>query len=996
MIENPDEKSELALLKFYGPNVPEDTLKSLTQLFADLRDLVEQGLLSYPYSTRELVNIVRHLEAFPEDGLVSTVENVFSFDGYDAQLLEHLTSVFHRHGIPVGIGSRFSVSLARPLQLLPAERTEVWRDTRPDLSSSRSVVRERHAQHGKCEVVIEEIREKAYWLLQKELFLQPREVRSRQEARVKRFTEQAYHWDVATSGRVVDACVLGEHVVVLTNDPVSLHVYLPGHRHYVEVELGPHLRYSSVPNMTDFPFTLRLLALPALKAVLLYIPSFEVGILVNVKTRSVRVLELHKGQSSLAIYNKIVYLGYKSMASSTRRMELEATVVLADDQLTGEQSCLLFFSPSSFELRLLDLADLQAYHYQLSPELIGDQGVGKVHTVGGRLLLFTGDGRLFRGDWREADGSSRQGRAVDLSRHCLCFTEVERLASNSSPETRDYGFAATMAEAEGGLGGLALHSTLSHAQFTRQPAARGEGFTEVHSLLKEHKRSPKQEGRKAQTTEQRVAYIYAEEETEECVAACLLAASRTLVRLQATSYGFLYLEAVCLAAGGEAATLRRIEVPEHSKKRVRRHFQQRAGWLLPMDGDGRVLTLQPSGAVRVWDLREEDLQAALAKWEKLLGKGSEVDELSMSIEYDGTREALGAKEGKPTDGQEHVGGNTWQGGTGGADTPGLGGKGGPYRLDGGFDVHQISEESKQQVSEEVEKARREMAAKMRKEKLRAIDMSEFSADQYAEYFDSVRMQVSQLRVILESVRAKQKERVWQRNKSKGELDDMKLVDGLVGERSIYKKRVEVPPSAAAFQEKPKRLAFVLDVSGSMYRFNGQDKRLERLLESVCMITESFQGYENKYSYSIVGHSGDGPSIPFVDYGRPPRTANERLKLMMKMKVHTEYCASGDSTLEALRLAVKNVVSEEADDYFVFLVSDANLQRYGIEPRQLASVMASDQRVHSFCIFLASLQDEAQQISRQLPVGKGFVCLDTSALPSIFKQIFANSVLRERL
>ena len=29
----------------------------------------------------------------------------------------------------------------------------------------------------------------------------------------------------------------------------------------------------------------------------------------------------------------------------------------------------------------------------------------------------------------------------------------------------------------------------------------------------------------------------------------------------------------------------------------------------------------------------------------------------------------------------HVGGNTWAGGTGGRDTAGLGGKGGPYRLD---------------------------------------------------------------------------------------------------------------------------------------------------------------------------------------------------------------------------------------------------------------------------------------------------------------------------
>ena len=40
----------------------------------------------------------------------------------------------------------------------------------------------------------------------------------------------------------------------------------------------------------------------------------------------------------------------------------------------------------------------------------------------------------------------------------------------------------------------------------------------------------------------------------------------------------------------------------------------------------------------------------------------------------------------------HVGGNTWAGGTGGSDTAGLGGRGGPYRLDKGHTVHQISDE----------------------------------------------------------------------------------------------------------------------------------------------------------------------------------------------------------------------------------------------------------------------------------------------------------------
>lgn len=49
----------------------------------------------------------------------------------------------------------------------------------------------------------------------------------------------------------------------------------------------------------------------------------------------------------------------------------------------------------------------------------------------------------------------------------------------------------------------------------------------------------------------------------------------------------------------------------------------------------------------------------------------------------------------------HVGGNTWAGGTGGRDTAGLGGKGGPYRLDAGHSVYQLSDAEKAAVPEEV-------------------------------------------------------------------------------------------------------------------------------------------------------------------------------------------------------------------------------------------------------------------------------------------------------
>ena len=110
-----------------------------------------------------------------------------------------------------------------------------------------------------------------------------------------------------------------------------------------------------------------------------------------------------------------------------------------------------------------------------------------------------------------------------------------------------------------------------------------------------------------------------------------------------------------------------------------------------------------------------------------------------------------------------------------------------------------------------------------------------------------------------------------------------------------------------------------------------------MLDTVIMFMESFAGFENKYDYSIVGHSGDSHWIPFVDHGLPPKTRKERLRVLQKMLAHSQFCMSGDHTLEATQQAIRNMSQTEADDRYVFVVSDANLRRYGISPRELGIV-----------------------------------------------------------
>ena len=68
--------------------------------------------------------------------------------------------------------------------------------------------------------------------------------------------------------------------------------------------------------------------------------------------------------------------------------------------------------------------------------------------------------------------------------------------------------------------------------------------------------------------------------------------------------------------------------------------------------------------------------------------------------------------------------------------------------------------------------------------------------------DSVSRQVSQLRVVLEAVEAREKQREWLTGQSSGELDDARLVDAVAGDRNVYKRRGQPEQQMGLFQHKP--------------------------------------------------------------------------------------------------------------------------------------------------------------------------------------------------
>jgi hypothetical protein len=327
-------------------------------------------------------------------------------------------------------------------------------------------------------------------------------------------------------------------------------------------------------------------------------------------------------------------------------------------------------------------------------------------------------------------------------------------------------------------------------------------------------------------------------------------------------------------------------------------------------------------------------------------------------------------------------------------------------------VHQVSDEAKAQVSKEAQAAARRIAEQALKDRLKEIGMSKHDHDRLSSFLEPIRGDVANLRAALLEVEHKTTERDWIKRQLEGELDDSKLVEGIAGEKHVYKRRgiVEHAPGTVGSQRRRRKyLRFVVDCSGSMYRFEGYDGRLTRMLQATALVMEALDGMEDKFDYSIAGHSGDSNCIELVKFGNPPRNAKERLDVLETMIAHTQYCSSGDNTLGAIKRAVRDVsqyarnhatvddTSAHLDstvDAVVIAISDANLERYGISPRELSRAMRTGEEssasaaasTKAFCIFIASFGNEAEQILRALPTNRGFVCMDPGELPATVRNI----------
>ncbi|CAG8469743.1 6845_t:CDS:10, partial [Acaulospora colombiana] len=202
--------------------------------------------------------------------------------------------------------------------------------------------------------------------------------------------------------------------------------------------------------------------------------------------------------------------------------------------------------------------------------------------------------------------------------------------------------------------------------------------------------------------------------------------------------------------------------------------------------NGDLLTMDISGVARVWQVDAGQLIKAANTWKKLVGN---IDQHTLSIIYEDSEGRIISQTTDDIDSQrktiadgsgsgEGIGGGDGKGeGAGGGEGAGEGG-GDSMNLDGRqptfIDVSNLQIRSEAKPPLELTDAQREFHQMMVKKKLEQVNMTQKDSETYQSYMINVQREIRQLRVILESIEAKNKERVWLKNQSSGDVDDTKL------------------------------------------------------------------------------------------------------------------------------------------------------------------------------------------------------------------------------
>ncbi|KAI1297032.1 von Willebrand factor A domain-containing protein 8 [Mortierella claussenii] len=950
-VDNPDAESEMFLLRKYGPDVPEELLLKLTAAFEDLRVLVDEGLLSYPYSTRELVNVVRHMQLYPEEGISRILQNVFDFDQYDADSKEMLIETFQKHGIPVGLESEFTIQLGKQVEVSEPLLTETWKKAPAERAFE-------------CKVKSQPIIFRGGWNVTPGV---PRDL-ERSEGRSVVFSEQLYHFKIPTRGEALDIISTDKgNLYAISTNPVTLHFIDAAHRTVRSADMYEYFPLQKAP--------------PRLRLAL-------------VQTRvNGRFLCMHNPSD-----NSLLSLDTDKDSIVSVMLNGLAPVASLMDKSMAHLGYIAFFQESRSNIVVVDFNTGTQHTVELPVQVAG------FHMLDTKLWLVKdcqdGDNHLVYASDKDMPVPDRIQRVSVTgmgakAKHRLTYVSqpVTEIGVDSSDNIR-------MMHTTNDSVVMAMTKNMEHI-LTHDPEAAMEVFSFMRPISDENVRN--------MYSNLQSSSLYMSK-TQQMVKIIPSPSGKNEGHLELFSPSERRIWRVLIPLSIPVTSTLRADAPMTGFKGVQ---QDRIVASMAELADGSLLTMDNSGFVRVWQVDAADLFQSASTWKKLVGT---LDSRTLAILYkdehgryvnadgelvgpDGRVIAMGegGEAGDLPLDMEGAGGDSSNGGGGGGGGSG-GGGGGDGDGDGSGDgngngsgsgsgersgapkdgrkpnfddVSKLDIRTTAPPPKLVSDAQIEMHNMTMRKHLAAMDMTAADAKIYMAYMENVQREIRELRVILESIEAKNKERVWLKNQSSGDLDDTKLIEGLTGDHNIYKLRGDQDPEMG-FQQKPKKMYFVFDLS--------------------AMIMESFRNFEHKFEYSIIGHSGDSPNLEFVKAGRYPKTEKDVFKVISQMSAHSQYCLSGDNTLSATSMAMREIVKEDADDYIVVILSDANIGQYNIKPEDLGRILRSDDRVTSSMIFIGSLADQADKLKGALG-SHAHVCMDTKDLPQIIKSIFLSSMIK---
>ncbi|GBG25911.1 von Willebrand factor A domain-containing protein 8 [Hondaea fermentalgiana] len=1076
-IDNPDANSEMYLLKQYGPDVPEDTLRKLIAAFDELRGMSDEGQLSYPYSTRELTAVVKHMQRFPNDGVDRILRNVFDFDNYSHEEKTLLVEVFAKHGVPFSIGaSSFHVSTGRTRTLPPPKLIEQWSVANTSSgdgmrSASHDLIKLNAFVSPTSEIIRMNLSKKSEdWPL-KPAYMETTLARNERSSVV--FTEELYSFALP-QGLILGVTTLADGTIVALARSHSFMMYVidPAQQH-----CSVHDLHSSTPADGVYriaPTAANVFALGGEgRRVLVQNPQNGNMLVVDLDTLSFRFVDLPPGAARKGPKVQIVQCPAPHQTRFLMYQCGHRFLTVMDFAQDGEtfSTTVSNVDPPRQQLLLgVDRVDALTGNAWL---LTSTENKSERQTTF-RVYLDETEGRFL------LDRLNRQEPAPEYAKTATMPTFASPTPMSSSPGALKPGAARMIQLREpGGEPGERIPAFAVDLPGAFASGSRANIFQIDEKLVvgdsgtqAEEDAAPK-EGEDAKS-KRKVARVHAQQLSESNLMAVVRESpERMIVDVELYDVNSSSRRTLSVNLEDDAITKNqndpdaRQRVGSGAKKDPRygtevRHSPNLASlkqtlspsqlnmfamrrtsiaeasqrlFLTELSAT-TILTVDCLGTARVWLVDELAIRQAFADWRKLVGR-AEDEPLKLLFENDDERkkkygiadeddgdgdgegegEGQGKGKGKGKgkgsgDGEGDGDGDGGGGGSGDGGGPGQlssGGGGGSMSgqargktLDQLGDLPDPSDEEFQQIenpgaAEMREAQTDEIASSVKRETeefkreewlqfLQKLDMSEHDAEKYDKYKEAVKTEVRELRVTLEGLEANDTERIWLKNQVTGDIDDSKLIDGLTGERAIYKRRSDLSPDSALFQAKPKRISFVFDASMSMTRY-AADGRLQRSLEATTMILEAVKGMEHRFDIAMSAHSGDTAHLPLVDFGKPPRTDKERLNVVRQIYAHAEMCESGDNTVNGLRRAIEAITrGPDADARYVVLVSDANVDMYGITPETLDKLIKMDPRVHVFVLFIASMSDQSKVFEEKLP-GRVFTCLDTSEVPKNLKKMF---------